>query len=107
MPPPKAPHRKRIKHYHDPSHCHELTFSTYQRRPLLTNDSWRNLLAEAIHRALASSTRKRRAGWKRRPTSENSAARCLAISATDMSSCITTARSRTMPPEPSAARSGS
>lgn len=52
MSPPKQSHRKRIKHYHDPSHCHELTFSTYRQRPLLTNDSWRNLLSEAIDRAI-------------------------------------------------------
>ena len=52
MPPPKLPHRKRIKHYHDPGHCHELTFSTYRQLPLLTNDSWRNLLGEAIDRAI-------------------------------------------------------
>ncbi|MCE9552687.1 MAG: transposase [Planctomycetes bacterium] len=45
------PHRKRIKHYEDPSHCRELTFSCYQRLPLLTNDSWREELSHAIDRA--------------------------------------------------------
>jgi len=45
------PHRKRIRHYHDPGHCHELTFSCFRRLPLLTNDAWRNLLSEQIDRA--------------------------------------------------------
>ena len=51
MNPRPLPHRKRVKHYHDPTHCHELTFSCYRRLPLLTNDSWRCLLSEAIERA--------------------------------------------------------
>jgi putative transposase len=41
-------HRKRVKHYHDPGHVHELTFSCYHRWPLLTNDAWRKILAENI-----------------------------------------------------------
>jgi putative transposase len=45
-------HRKRVRHYHDPGHAHELTFSCYQRRPLLTNDQWRGMLAESIDRAM-------------------------------------------------------
>ena len=45
------PHRKRIKHYHEPGHLHELTFSCYRRMPLLTNDGWRAMLAESINRA--------------------------------------------------------
>jgi putative transposase len=44
-------HRKRVRHYHDPGHCHELTFSCYHRRPLLTNHLWRGLLSESIDRA--------------------------------------------------------
>jgi putative transposase len=44
-------HRKQIRHHHDPGHCHELTFSCYQRRPLLTNDLWRSELCQAIDRA--------------------------------------------------------
>jgi putative transposase len=44
-------HRKRVRHYHDPGHIHELTFSCYHRWPLLTNDTWRGLLAESIDRA--------------------------------------------------------
>ena len=45
-------HRKRIRHYHDPGHVHELTFSCYHRWPLLTNDVWRGMLAESIDRAM-------------------------------------------------------
>jgi REP-associated tyrosine transposase len=44
-------HRKRIRHYHDPGHCHELTCSCYHQLPLLTNHLWRGLLSEAIDRA--------------------------------------------------------
>jgi putative transposase len=42
------PHRKTIKHYEANRCVHELTFSCYQRMPLLTNDHWRRLLAESI-----------------------------------------------------------
>jgi len=45
------PHRKRIKHFHEPGDLHELTFSTYRRKPLLTNDTWRCWLAESIDEA--------------------------------------------------------
>ncbi len=48
----KRPHRKRVKHYHEPGHCHELTFSCFHRRPLLTNHTWRGLLSESIDRAI-------------------------------------------------------
>ena len=44
-------HRKRIKHYDDPGDCRELTFSCYRRKPLLTNDLWREMLSESIARA--------------------------------------------------------
>jgi putative transposase len=44
-------HRKQIKHYHERGHCHELTFSCYDRRPLLTNNSWREMLARCIDSA--------------------------------------------------------
>ncbi|MGV3606285.1 MAG: REP-associated tyrosine transposase [Planctomycetaceae bacterium] len=44
-------HRKTIKHIHEAGHIHELTFSCYGRKPLLTNDVWRGLLAECITRA--------------------------------------------------------
>ncbi|HUT89267.1 MAG TPA: transposase [Thermoguttaceae bacterium] len=46
------PHRKLVKHYDEPGHFHELTFSCYQRVPLLTNDTWREMLSRAIDRAL-------------------------------------------------------
>jgi putative transposase len=45
-------HRKRIRHYHDPGHIHELTFSCFHRLPLLTNDVWRGMLAESLDRAM-------------------------------------------------------
>lgn len=51
MKPPPG-HRKRIRHYHEPGHIHELTFSCYQRWPLLTNDVWRGMLAESLTRAV-------------------------------------------------------
>jgi putative transposase len=46
-------HRKQIRHFDNPSDCRELTFSCYQRLPLLTNDTWRQMLAESIDRAVA------------------------------------------------------
>jgi len=45
------PHRKLVKHYHEPGDLHELTFSCYKRQPLLTNDTWRELLADCINAA--------------------------------------------------------
>ena len=42
------PHRKLVKHYHEPGDLHELTFSCYQRLPLLTNDAWRQRLARCM-----------------------------------------------------------
>jgi putative transposase len=45
-------HRKKVKHYDHPGHVRELTFSCYQRRPLLTNDLWRQMLSTAIGRAV-------------------------------------------------------
>ena len=46
-------HRKNVKHYHESGDCHELTFSCYQRLPLLTNDDWRRQLCVSIDRALS------------------------------------------------------
>lgn len=46
-----AKHRKRVKHYHHPGDLHELTFSCYQRMPLLTNDGWRRRLSKYIDAA--------------------------------------------------------
>lgn len=45
------PHRKLVKHYHEPGDLHELTFSCYHRLPLLTNDHWRRQLAHCIDEA--------------------------------------------------------
>ena len=44
-------HRKLVKHFDDPSHVRELTFSCYGRRPLLTNDVGREMLSRAIDAA--------------------------------------------------------
>ncbi len=44
-------HRKLVKHYHEAGDIHELTFSCYQRRPLLTNDEWRQELSRCIDSA--------------------------------------------------------
>ena len=44
-------HRKLVKHYEDPGHVRELTFSCYRRMPLLTNDTWREMLSRSIDRA--------------------------------------------------------
>ena len=43
--------RKQIRHYERLRHLHELTFSCYQRRPLLTNDAWRGILAKSLSAA--------------------------------------------------------
>ena len=44
--------RKTVKQFHEPGDCHELTFSCDRRMPFLTNDKWRNLLAEGLDRAV-------------------------------------------------------
>jgi putative transposase len=41
-------HRKRLKHYDQSGHAHELTFSCYNRLPLLENEAWCAYLAESI-----------------------------------------------------------
>ena len=46
------PHRKRVKHYEGSGHLHELTFSCYKRKPLLTNDVWRGILSKSLAAAL-------------------------------------------------------
>jgi len=48
------PHRKRVKHYHEPGDFHELTFSCYRRMSLLTNDPWRGDLSRCVDDALAA-----------------------------------------------------
>ena len=47
-------HRKRVRHFHEAGHCHELTFSCYRRMPLLTNNVWRGLVREAARRRWSS-----------------------------------------------------
>jgi len=44
-------HRKTVKHYEAIRCFHELTFSCYRRKPLLTNDLWRSMLAESISKS--------------------------------------------------------
>jgi putative transposase len=46
-------HRKHVRHYDLPGHAHELTFSCYQRRPLLIEPHTCLLLSRAIDAALA------------------------------------------------------
>ena len=48
-----AGHRKTIKHFHEPGDAHELTFSCYRRMPLLTNNTWREMLSVSITRSTA------------------------------------------------------
>ncbi|HYG73930.1 MAG TPA: transposase [Planctomycetota bacterium] len=43
-----TPHRKRNKKYNIPGHAHFLTFSCYRRMAFLTNDTWRQWLAESV-----------------------------------------------------------
>jgi putative transposase len=43
---------KTIRHYQNPGDCHELTFSCFHRIALLTNDPWRELLADSIDKSL-------------------------------------------------------
>lgn len=45
------PHRKQVRHYEGLGHLHELTFSCYQRRPLLNHDVWRSILARSLESA--------------------------------------------------------
>lgn len=44
-------HRKRVRHFDDAGHVHELTFSCYDRLPLLTNDERMEMLARAVDAA--------------------------------------------------------
>jgi len=46
------PHRKRVKHVDNDTDVRELTFSCYERRPLLTNNNWREMLARSIDAAI-------------------------------------------------------
>ena len=51
-----AEHRKQVRHDHEPGDLHELTFSCYQRKPLITNDGWRKLLCQSIDQAVERSS---------------------------------------------------
>ncbi len=43
--------RKTVRHFHEPGHLHELTFSCFQSRPLLNNDEWKKQLAVCLDAA--------------------------------------------------------
>lgn len=45
--------RKQLRRFEQVSHLHELTFSCFQRKQLLTSDCWRRLLAMALNSACA------------------------------------------------------
>jgi putative transposase len=45
------PHRKQVRHFHEPGDVHELTFSCYRRLPLLTNNAWRTKLSRCLDEA--------------------------------------------------------
>ena len=45
------PHRKQVRHFHEPGDIHELTFSCYRRMPILTNNAWRSQLSRCIDEA--------------------------------------------------------
>jgi putative transposase len=49
--PGVEPHRKKVKHFHQPGDLHELTFSCYRRMKLLTNNACRARLSAAIDEA--------------------------------------------------------
>ena len=48
-------HRKQLKRVHEPGHFHELTFSCYRRKTVLTSDAWRTELARLLDIALIES----------------------------------------------------
>ena len=43
-------YRKKLRHFNDPGHAHELTFSCHRRLPLLNHDLFRRWLIGAIRR---------------------------------------------------------
>lgn len=47
----RTQHRKRAQRYNVPGHAHELTFSTYRRRPILLHDDRSRIVCGAIRRA--------------------------------------------------------
>jgi putative transposase len=47
-----APYRKRVQHFNEPGHCHELTFSCFRRLPLLTHEPLCRLLSQSLDRAV-------------------------------------------------------
>ena len=49
----QIPHRKTIRHFDELNHVHELTFSCFQRLPLLVDNEWREQFCMALDRAIA------------------------------------------------------
>ena len=50
---PVSAHRKRVTHFNEPGHYHELTFSCFRRLPLLIDDAYRVLLSHSIEQTIA------------------------------------------------------
>ncbi len=46
------PHRKRLKRFHEPGGCHELTLFYVSPTGVLTRDDWRAMLCQSIDRAI-------------------------------------------------------
>lgn len=44
-------HRKMIRHWDEPGHAHELTFSCYERWPLLNRDDFKRVLSGSVNAA--------------------------------------------------------
>ena len=44
-------HRKTVRHFHEPGHLHELTFSCYRQMPLLNDEGWNENLACCLDEA--------------------------------------------------------
>ena len=49
----QSPHRKKVRHFEDELCVHELTFSCYRRRSLLTRDRWLTMFSESVTNATA------------------------------------------------------
>ncbi|MEO2033845.1 MAG: transposase [Planctomycetaceae bacterium] len=49
----QSQHRKKVRHFEDDLCVHELTFSCYRRRSLLTRDRWLTMFSESVSNATA------------------------------------------------------
>ncbi len=52
----EKPHRKLVRHIHEPGNFHELTSFWYRRMPLLTNNDWRRWLSVFVNKSLTFRT---------------------------------------------------